>query len=135
MKTRRSTLATVTLLTAVALSITGCGGGSSSNRAGGQTPPAGPSGVDPAQIKAIRQRLKAAGLTQSIPVTAERLSGIPSNLPSNLPSGAPTDLPSNFSGGPGGAEAAQAASSTTLRSKQPSRPAAFSSPRPKVAKK
>ena len=101
MKTRRSTMATAALLMTVALSITGCGGSSSSNTTSNQTSPAGPSGVDPTQIKAIRQCLKAAGLTQSIPSGAA--SGIPSNLPSNLPSGAPTDFPSNFSGGPGGA--------------------------------
>ena len=100
MKTRRSTVAIAALLTSVALSITGCGGGSSSNATSTRTPPAAPSGVDPSQIKAIRQCLKAAGLNQSFPSGAP--SGIPSNLPSDLPSGAPTNFPSNFSGGPGG---------------------------------
>jgi hypothetical protein len=100
MKTRRPTMATATLLLAVALSVAGCGGGSSSNATSNRTPPAAPSGVDPTQIRAIRQCLKAAGLTESIPSGAP--TGIPSDLPSNLPSGAPTNLPSNFSGGPGG---------------------------------
>jgi hypothetical protein len=100
MKTRPSTVTAAALLTTLALSITGCGAGSSSNATGNRTPPAAPSGVDPTQIKAIRQCLKAAGLTQSIPSGAP--SGVPSGVPSGLPSGAPTDLPSNFSGGPGG---------------------------------
>jgi len=104
MKTRRSTLATAALLTTVALSITGCGGGSSSSAAGSQTPPAAPAGVDPAQMKAIRQCLKAAGLNQAIPKGAPSgmPTDLPSDLPSNPPSGVPTDIPSNFSGGPGG---------------------------------
>ena len=93
-------MATAALLMTVALSLTGCGGGSSSDATGSQTPPAAPSGVDPTQIKAIRQCLKAAGLNQSFPSGGP--SGIPSNLPSDLPSGAPTNFPSNFSGGPGG---------------------------------
>ena len=45
MKTRRSTMATAALLMTVALSITGCGGSSSSNTTSNQTSPAGPSGV------------------------------------------------------------------------------------------
>ena len=101
MKTRRSTVAVATLLVTVALSVTGCGGGTSSNAtSNSRTSPAGPAGVDPTQLRAIRQCLKAAGLDQSIPKGAP--SGMPSNPPSNLPSGVPTDVPSNFSGGPGG---------------------------------
>jgi hypothetical protein len=104
MKTRRSTVAIASLLTTVALSITGCGGGSSSNATSTRTPPAAPSGVDPSQIKAIRQCLKAAGLNQTIPQggPSGMPTDLPSDLPSNPPSGVPTDIPSNFSGGPGG---------------------------------
>ena len=100
MKTRRSITATTALLTTVALALSGCGGGSSSNPTTSATSQPGPSGVDPTQIKAIRACLKAAGLATSIPTGAP--SDMPSDLPSNLPSGAPTDVPSNFSGGPGG---------------------------------
>jgi hypothetical protein len=98
----------------LALSLTACGGGSSSSTSASATatPSAGPSGaptggpfgggIDQAALSKIRKCLTAAGLQDAIPsnVPTGRPSGFPTDRPSGLPSGT---LPSGFPSGGFGA--------------------------------
>jgi hypothetical protein len=104
--------ATLGLVLALTLLVSGCGGSDDSGTAVDDTsssapsPGAGGGGPqpDPDQLQAIQECLEAAGLGSAVPtgIPSGMPTDLPSDLPTEMPTGMPTDMGSGFPGAGGG---------------------------------